>query len=284
MPSPDPNKGGAMARDIEFRQEDFDFVAKLLRDHCGIDMGPAKTEIVYGRLAPRLRRLGLTRFADYCRHLAAPDGEAEIEFMVNALTTNLTRFFREQHHYDYLADVLGELADRARANHNRLRIWSAGCATGEEAYSAALVLARRLSPGLDVRILATDLDSRVLARARQGSYPISQLDQIPEAFRQGLVRLDQANNLLRFEPRVMDLVRFRHLNLIDPWPMSRPFDVVFFRNVAIYFSEAVRRNVVNRMADIMAPDGLLFIGHSETLARVSDRFKAIGPTIYRRVS
>lgn len=272
-------------RDLEYTDRDFQVLRKLVTARTGIVLCDEKRELVYGRLSKRLRALGLTSFEDYCDVLAAGD-ENELIHFVNAITTNLTSFFREAHHFDYLATtLLPELLKKAN-DTKRIRIWSAGCSTGEEPYSIAMVVRQTIPQlcGWDIKILATDIDSNVLVQADGGVYRDERVNGLS---RRGLKRwfrreTRQHTGLVRIAPEVRELVTFRQLNLMQPWPMKGPFDVVFCRNVVIYFDKPAQRTLFDRFADLLAPDGHLFVGHSETLFRVCDRFELLANTIYRR--
>jgi chemotaxis protein methyltransferase CheR len=260
---------------------DFAAITALVHDIAGIALGPSKRELVVGRLNRRLRVLGLQSFAEYRALLDDPAGAAERVELINALTTNLTSFFREPHHFSCLADtVLPELL--APAANGRLRIWSAACSSGEEPYSIAMVLAKKLAArrGWDARILATDIDTNMLRTAQDGCYDAERASTIPAEFARSLSRRRDGKIVM---PDVLkQRITFNPLNLLDPWPMRGKFDVVFCRNVIIYFNKDTQRGLFTRLADIMAPRGWLFIGHSESLHRVSDRFEPLGRTIYRR--
>ena len=231
----------------------------------------------------RLRVLGLKSFTEYRALLEGADGAAERGEMINAITTNLTSFFREPHHFAYLAAPV--LADLLReAPQRRLRIWSAACSSGEEPYSIAMVLQKALQnkANCDARILATDIDSNMVEAAQQGVYPASRASNIPPEYAR--VRARQADDMVTMPADLKQYITFNQLNLLESWPMRGPFDAIFCRNVVIYFDKDTQRALFDRMADILTPQGYLFIGHSETLFRVSDRFESLGRTIYRRLS
>lgn len=262
--------------------EDFRRIAAILREDSGIHLPDGKAALVYSRLAKRLRQLGLASFRDYCKLISGNDGADERRSMLTALTTNLTRFFREPHHFEHLkGQLVQSLAARARAG-GRVRFWSAGCSTGEEAYSIALTVASVLpnAVDLDVKILATDIDTDVLATARKGIYDAERVAQIPANLRSLLT--SSGND----EERVVDeaikrLIVFNELNLMGPWPMKGSFDAIFCRNVAIYFDEATQERLWGRFAERLSPEGRLHVGHSE---RVFDsRFTTDGLTSYRLV-
>ncbi len=277
--------GPSTAAGFVFTDADFDRIRRLIKEQTGIHLSDAKRSLVYSRLGRRLRALGLTDFASYYA-LVERDAE-ELGRCINAITTNLTAFFREPHHFEFLADrVLPELKQR-HAHDRRIRIWSAGCSTGEEPYSIAMVVREVMgtAPGWDIKILATDLDSDVVAKAASGIYELERVAGMDETRKRRWLRRGRGANAgrVRIAPEVRELITFRQLNLMHPWPMRGPFDVIFCRNVVIYFDKETQRRLFDRYADIMAPEGYLFIGHSESLHRVSDRFEHLGKTIYRRI-
>jgi chemotaxis protein methyltransferase CheR len=262
--------------------EDFGVLVALVKRHAGIALKEQKRGLVYGRLVRRLRALGLDSFKKYCDLLATAEGEPEIARMVNAITTNLTSFFREPHHFNTLAkDVLEPLA--RNPGSRRLRVWSAGCSSGEEPYSIAMTLRAAIpaARGWDAKILATDIDTDILARAAAGRYDLPRLDSIPDRHRRCFS--DNGDGTATIVPEVRSPVVFKPLNLLGPWPMQGPFDVIFCRNVVIYFDKDTQRELFDRFADLLAPDAWLFIGHSESLFNVSERFRLVGRTVYQRI-
>jgi chemotaxis protein methyltransferase CheR len=271
-------------REFEFSNEDFEALRTLVKSITGITLGNQKRELVYGRLSRRLRTLGLASFRDYRQRIASDPGEL-VQF-VNAITTNLTSFFRERHHFDYLRDeVLRRMAADPRASR-RVRIWSAGCSSGEEPYSIAMTALEALPdlPRWDIRILATDLDSDVLARARAGIYPLERMKGVDSG---GLARFfdeqqERTGPAWRVKPEVAALITFKQLNLMHALPMKGPLDVIFCRNTVIYFDKDTQRDLFARMAVLQRPGDLLFLGHSESLFKVSTDYTLIGRTIYRR--
>jgi len=276
----------ARIREFEFSDEDFRSLRELVREVSGITLSEAKRELVYGRLSRRLRALGLTSFRDYRALLAGPEGKEEIGEFTNAVTTNLTSFFRENHHFEYLRDhVLAPLADGA-SRRRRVRLWSAGCSTGEEPYSIAMTIAETLPDWQrhDIRILATDLDTDVLRRAATGIYTEDRVRGLSQRRRQTYFTpvQEKGGTAYRFDPQLAGLISFRQLNLMHPLPMRGPLDAIFCRNVVIYFDKDTQRQLFTRMAPLQAPDALLFLGHSESLFKVSDAWDLIGKTIYRR--
>lgn len=276
---------GAAARTYDFTDADFNCLRRLVWTHTGISLSEHKRDLVYGRLSKRLRVHGLSRFKDYCALLESDAGE-ELEHFTNAITTNLTSFFREGHHFEYLArEVVPMLLERYRENR-RLRFWSAGCSTGEEPYSLAITL-REAIPDInnrDVRILATDLDSRVVQSAMEGIYPQQRVEgmdrqRVKRWFRRGT---GGHEGKVRMSQELRQLITFRQLNLMHDWPMRGLFDVIFCRNVVIYFDKPTQKILFERFAEVMQPASHLFVGHSESLHKVTDRFDLIGKTIYRK--
>jgi len=273
-------------REFHFTERDFRRIQGLVRDHIGIHLTDAKRELVYSRLARRLRELGLRRFEDYCEVLGQPNG-TELPRFVNAVTTNLTAFFREAHHFEFLAQRL--VPETLAATSRRpapLRVWSAGCSSGEEPYSIAMTLAEAGGGVLDVRILATDINSEVLERARQGVYPERLVEPLSRERRRRWLQRGRGSRAghVRVAEALRRSVRFNELNLLADWPVRGPLDAIFCRNTMIYFDKPTQRQIFERFARVLRPGGYLFIGHSETLFRISDRFQAVGRTVYRRES
>lgn len=279
-----------MKRETEFlfSDRDFNLIRQLISRHTGIALSEAKRDMVYSRLSRRLRKLGLQDFKAYCQLLEGNDAETELGHFTNAVTTNLTSFFRESHHFTYLARQLLPELYRLKASDRRLRIWSAGCSTGEEPYSIAMTLLENLPPnsGWDIRILATDLDTNVLASAERGIYTEERLQNLPQGQRRRWFQRGRGDNmgLLLAKPALRDMITFRQLNLMGDWPMKGPFDIIFCRNVVIYFDKPTQSVLMERYAELMANNGHLFLGHSETLYRVTERFKLIGQTIYGKAA
>ncbi len=273
-------------REFEFGDEDFEALRELVKQITGINLSGQKRELIYGRLARRLRALQLRSFAEY-REVLARDGGSEIAHFCNAITTNLTSFFREPHHFEYLREQwLQPLAARADGPR-RLRIWCAGCSSGEEPYSLAMTIFETLHSlrGWDVRILATDLDSDVLERGRRGIYGEERLKSLSPQRRTRFFTEVSTREGAAFEvvPELKSLITFKQLNLMHPFPMRGPLHAIFCRNVVIYFDKETQRGLFARMARLQRPGDLLFLGHSESLFKVSEDYSLIGKTIYRRV-
>ncbi|MGJ4951989.1 CheR family methyltransferase [Bradyrhizobium sp. HKCCYLS20291] len=271
-----------MHEEFALQDREFHKLSKLVMDTAGIVLSERKRAFIHGRLGRRLRALGMGSFSEYCKLLETDAGDDELHNFINAVTTNHTSFFREAHHFEYLAKTILP-AIVAGHDRRRLRIWSAGCSTGEEPHSIAMTLlsCEQLLSGWDVKILATDLDTNVLAHAAQGVYDFERAEGIPETFRKRFVSLRGSQAVMKDEVR--ELISFGHLNLLGPWPMSGPFDIIFCRNVVIYFDQNTQRRLFDRYAEMLKPDGWLIIGHSENLLNISDRFDLIGRTIYRRI-
>jgi chemotaxis protein methyltransferase CheR len=275
---PQADAASLVEGEFAFTAKDFERIRAILYEDAGIYLPEAKTALVYSRLAKRLRRLKLPSFKDYVALISSDAGKEERRELLAALTTNVTRFFREPHHFEHLARQLALWAPRARAGE-RIRIWSAGCSTGPEPYSIAMTLLEAIpdAASLDVKILATDIDPVVIARARAGLCTDEAAEEIPADSRSRWL-LRQGDGW-RIAPNVRELVTFNELNLMAAWPMRHPFQAVFCRNVAIYFDAPTQARLWSRFADAMTRDGRLYIGHSE---RASEpRLESDGLTVYR---
>lgn len=270
---------GAMERDLELTDADFTRIRELIYKRAGIVLAEHKREMVYSRLAKRLRHYGLTRFGDYVARLERQPEAREWEAFTNALTTNLTAFFRETHHFPLLAE-------HVRDRPGPIRVWSAAASTGEEPYSIAMTLLESLgSRAGEARVLGTDIDTEALAKARAGIYPLEQVHKLDDArakrfFQRGTGR--QAG-LARVRPELRAMVEFEPLNLLAPgWVTKGPYDVIFCRNIMIYFDKATQARILERFAPLLKPDGLLFAGHSENFSYISKAFRLRGQTVYTR--
>jgi chemotaxis protein methyltransferase CheR len=257
---------------------------RMLNELTGITLQERGREMIYNRLGRRLRQLKLDGFAAYIQ-LVEKDSE-EARTFAEALTTNTTHFFREEHHFDYVSDVLVPDWLKNRSQDKRVRIWSAACSSGEEPYTLAMVLqeSRLRSAGFDTRILATDIDRATLEKARMGTYPAEGMGTVtPERmkrwFKRGVgTRAGQA----RVAPELKQMITFNPLNLMNPWPVKGPFDLILCRNVFIYFSPEVTADLTLRFSEVLRPGGILMLGHSESMVAGSTRFDSVGKTIYRR--
>jgi len=263
--------------DREFRR-----ICALVREHAGIELGDNKRSMCQTRLIRRLRALNLSDYTDYVALLDNPDSPEHGE-LVNALTTNVTSFFRELHHFEMLAqEVLPPLVERGR----RVRLWSAGCSSGEEPWSLAMVVREVFGDGMDVKILASDIDTQVLAHARAGIYTDEQVAPVAAGRRQRfLARGAGANRgLWRVADELRGLVTFNQLNLFDSWPMRGSFDVISCRNVIIYFDVPNKTKLVRGYHDRLQPGGHLLLGHSESLPMGINGFTNVGRTTYRKTT
>lgn len=273
-------------REFAFTHEEFEALRKLVKEHTGIHLSEQKRELVYGRLSRRLRALGMEHFRDY-RELLSQENSGELVEFCNAITTNLTSFFRESHHFDYVRDPL--LAQRAAdpAASRRMRFWCAGCSTGEEPYSLAMTVHEALGDlrGWDIRILATDLDTDVLAKGSRGVYAEDRLRGMAARRKARFFEEQREGNATTCSvvPKLREMITFNQLNLMSTLPLKGPLDAIFCRNVVIYFDKETQRGLFARMAALQRPGALLFLGHSESLFKVSDAYALIGKTIYRRV-
>ncbi|SEM95150.1 chemotaxis protein methyltransferase CheR [Luteibacter sp. UNCMF331Sha3.1] len=266
-------------------EAEFAFLREFVLQHCGIALGDHKRQLVQGRLLRRLRALGLPGFADYCE-LLRRDPQSELGELASCISTNVTSFFREMHHYDLLIDeLLPRWLDEKRGG--RLRIWSAGCSTGEEPYAIAMVLAEaleRANASVDAKILATDLSPQALAAARKGVYPVDRLGGVSDARRKRwFLRGEGAyDGFVQIHPRLRELVTIQPLNLLHEWPMQGRFDAIFCRNVVIYFDKPTKQRLFARYAGQLESRGYLFLGHSESMYGLSEDFDLIGRTVYRK--
>jgi chemotaxis protein methyltransferase CheR len=272
----------------ELSRDQFERFRRLAAGWAGLALGSHKRAMVQGRLARRLRALGLATFEAYWARLTDPaTAAAERVAFINALTTNKTEFFREPHHFTYLRTewAPGRSAPARRAEGRRLRFWSAGCASGEEAYSLAIVLAETglVPPSWDTRILASDIDTEALAAAAAGVYPTERLAPLgPEARARHFTRRPDAPDAWEVRPALRAMVTVRRINLVDDgWPIRTRFDVIFCRNVLIYFDRPTQQRVLRRLVDQLVPGGLLALGHAESAFGLVDGLTAVGPTLYR---
>jgi chemotaxis protein methyltransferase CheR len=273
-----------VANEFPLTVKDFGRIAKLLYAETGIHLTPAKASLVYSRLAKRVRDLRLSDFSAYSDLIASESGRTERLKMCAALTTNVTRFFREPHHFKHFAGIVAPGLLKSAERGGRVRVWSAACSSGQEPYSIALSIlgASPEAPSYDVKILATDFNAHKLAEGRQGTYPADELSDVPADLRSRWVR-QTARDRFEVAPEARALVSFRELNLNGKWPMRGKFEVIFCRNVVIYFDEPTRDRLWARFADSLEAGGYLYIGHSERVSGQALRyFDSTGVTIYRR--
>jgi chemotaxis protein methyltransferase CheR len=280
---PASNPSPESDREFAFSDADFRGLAGLAYEYAGIALAESKRNLVYTRLSRRLRALGLASFRDYRNYLAST--ESELEQFINAISTNLTRFFREGHHFDHFrAHIAVPFSTHlSRSAGRRLRVWSAGCSTGEEPYTIAIVLAHQIRDIAqhDVRILATDIDTAVLTKGMAGEYPLSGIGDIPKTY-QGYFRPSDSGSDVVMDASVRSLIRFGRLNLMESWPFRGKFDAIFCRNVMIYFDNPTKAQIVDRFTQQLQPGGFLYIGHSESLMGSHPGLRLVGRTVYRR--
>ena len=278
-------RGGAAAGLVEgeflFTEDDFKKIANILHSHAGIALAEGKAALVYSRLAKRLRSLGMRSFREYCSLIEGQQGVDERQAMMAALTTNVTRYFREPHHFDHLREVvMPKLAETARRG-GRVRLWSAACSNGQEPYSMAITVLTALpeAASLDVKILATDIDPNMIAEGKAGVYREDAVAPVPLDLRRKWFKKAGAGWEVADELR--ELVAFRELNLIGDWPMKGKFDVIFCRNVVIYLDEPTQERIWSRFAPVLVPGGTLYIGHSERVSGpAASQFETTGLTTY----
>ena len=283
---PLPEAAAEGPREFAFSEADFHSLAKIAYDYAGIALSESKQNLLYSRLSRRLRVLGLASFREYRDYLAV--NGREIEMFINSISTNHTKFFREEHHFDHLRShlILPFVQAAKTTGNRRLRIWSAGCSSGEEPYTIAVLLKREIRDlgSYDVRILATDIDTDVLAKAARGEFALNTIDEVPKAY-QGYFNETTgsgADAKVSMDPEVKSLITFRRLNLMEPWPFRGQFDAIFCRNVMIYFDGPTKSALIDRFVQQIRPGGWLYIGHSESLIGAHPGLQSVGRTIYRR--
>lgn len=267
-------------REFEYTANDFDRVRSLIYKRAGIFLSPVKQDMVYSRLARRLRAKCLNRFVDYLDQLERSDSSAEWEAFVNALTTNLTSFFRESHHFDVLADQMRKSVDR-----RPFKIWCCAASTGEEPYSLAITACEVFGANPPVQILASDLDTNVLAHAQKGVYALDRVERmsherVQKFFLKGTGVQD---GHVKVRPELQRLINFKQINLLSPsWDLKDKFDAIFCRNVMIYFDKQTQYAILDRFLFMLQMKGLLYAGHSENFIHAASLFKSLGRTVYAR--
>jgi chemotaxis protein methyltransferase CheR len=265
---------------------DFNTIAKIIHAEAGIALGDNKGQLVYSRLAKRLRLLGLASFHDYCNVITSEDGAVERQAMIAALTTNVTRFFREPHHFEHLKTaILPPLLQQAKQG-GRVRIWSAACSSGQEPYSIGMTILSLMPDAgrYDVKILASDIDPNILREGQEAVYPDGAMESVPPALRAKWF-VNSGPGSARVNEELRALVTFRKLNLIGNWPMHGLFHAIFCRNVVIYFDAETQAKVWGRFVPLLEPDGALYIGHSERVSGAAERMlRSDGVTTYRSIA
>ncbi len=277
-----------MLQSFEINENEFHKLKELVYQKCGINLNDNKKELLRARLGKRLRKLGMDSFKEYHRFLIEEDDGGELTQMLDSISTNLTRFFREEKHFEFLGkEVLpAGLAGLRKGERLKLRAWSAGCSSGEEPYSLAMWILESCGNGLgmDLRILATDISTKVLKGAMQGVYHESRTRIVPtelqrKYFQKGCGKWE---GHLRVKAEVRRLIDFRRLNLMEPFTFSEPFDFIFCRNVMIYFDRAMQESLINRFYNCLKEGGHLFVGHSESLMTLSHAYRYVRPAVYRK--
>ena len=272
-------------REFEFSDADFRSLAQYAHEQAGIALADSKRNLVYSRLSRRLRVLKMQTFKQYRDYLS--ENTSELESFINAISTNLTKFFRESHHFDHFrASIAAPFAAKAKPG-SRLRVWSAGCSSGEEPYTIGVVLKREIRDieKYDVRVLATDIDTEVIARGARGEYQASSIDEVPRNYQDFFKPIEGGigDNVV-VDRGVRSLVAFKRLNLMESWPFAGSFDAIFCRNVMIYFDGPTKANLIERFTERVKPGGFLYIGHSESLNGTHPGLGLVGRTIYRRLA
>lgn len=283
------SKNKTLDREFHYTRKHFDFLRKISNQQTGIVVTDDKFDMFYSRLSRRLRALGLKDFDAYCQYVKK-NPDKEMTELVNAVTTNLTSFFREKHHFDYLQNTIIPEFIRQNAPGSVMDIWCSASSTGEEPYSIAMTIneSNLLSSGYDYQLVSTDIDSNVLKTAADGVYPLSRTEGLDKKLIRKYFQRGKGTNegKVRFKPIYKRQLSFGLLNLIEDtnkWMVKPPVDIIFCRNVLIYFDRDTKLSVVEKFSRILKPGGYLIIGHSESLFRLTDKFELIGQTIYRKV-
>ena len=283
---------GAASQACELTADDFRRLTAMVQDVCGIALNETKRALVMHRVSPRVRSLGFATFREYVDFVCSPSSGRELIHLLDLLTTNETQFFREPQHFDFLeASLVPSLRRAADAGRRprTIRVWSAACSTGQEAFSLAMHLLSQCPPeqGWAIDIVATDLSTRALAVARDAEWPLDRASQIPEKYRKAFMLRGSGASAgrMRATRELRDRVRFARVNLNDEtYDVPGPFDLIFCRNVLIYFSPEGRARVIDRLTRHLVPGGLLFVGHAESLRAHRGELRAVSPTVYERVA
>jgi len=281
--------GLSVMRTSTLSEKDFRRISDVIYRYCGINLHNGKKGLVESRLAKLVRQSRFDSFTEYIDYILSAEGKREFVAAVDALSTNLTFFFREKQHFDFLQkDYLPDLiARKNKESRRRIRVWSAACSSGEEPYSLAITLAETFQnePGWDIKILATDISTRILERAKMGTYDPQRVEPLTSQQKQRFLTANriEGRKVYQVRPELKQMIRFRHLNLMDSWPFSGPFDIIFARNVMIYFDKPTQATLVNRFWQCLASGGLLCIGHSESLTGIKHEFRYMQPATYMKM-
>ncbi len=265
----------------ELKDSEFQKFSKLIYEHCGINLTPSKKDLLKTRLQKRLFKLGIKNYSDYYNYVIGDSTKAEFTELINAVSTNKTEFFREIRHFEFLQELLKNNLSK----QNEIYIWSAACSTGEEPYSIAMIVSEYFSDKIDrdVKILATDIDTNVLSRAQLGEYTNDQLANVAPKFLNKYFTTPNGNGKRAIVSNLKKMIHFKYLNLINAFPFAKQFDIIFCRNVMIYFDTQTQQSIVERMRARLKNEGYLCIGHSESLNRLNVDLKYIAPAIYQRL-
>ena len=269
-------------REFSYSDKDFERVAKIIYKISGISLSERKQDMVYSRLARRLRKVGLTCFNDYLNFVT--ENTEEQSAFINALTTNLTHFFREEHHFEYLEEVL--FPEFFSKQQKKIRFWSAGCSTGEEPYTLAMVWEhlKKRPANIDFKILATDLDTNVIESAKQGIFSVDKLVPVGDEYLKWFKQTsDCTDNQKKVSSKLKEYISFKQLNLMKDWPIKGPFQLIICRNVLIYFDKKTQEKLIRRYYELLEPGGCLILGHSESLSENKALFDNLGKTIFRKI-
>ncbi len=282
QPKTQPKQKGD--QEFEFQHSDFAALAKLVYEKSGIVLGDHKKNMVYARLTKRLRKLKLETFAQYLSSIKNSNDETEIEHLINAITTNLTRFFREDHHFNHIRDSL--IPELVKSKQQRIRMWSAACASGPEPYSLAMTVYDALPSAerYNLKLLATDLDTTMLETASKGEYDTAIHKDIPVALRNKYTSITpDCRNTFTINKNIRNLISFNRLNLMKEWPFNGGFDAIFCRNVLIYFNNEDKKRITNQLIEKLRTGGYLYMGHAESIMNAPANIKNVGPTTYQKV-
>ena len=275
-------------KEVVLTDDDFKTISDIVYKHCRINLHTGKKELVRARLAKKLREGNFNSFPEYLKYVFEDKTGREFSNFIDTLSTNLTSFFREKQHFDFLrGNFLPSLIERKKKNKNyKIRAWSAGCSSGEELYSIAITLKEALEGHgqWDVKVLGTDISTRMLETARQGYYDSERVSSVSIQQRNKYLLLKQEKNQKYFEvsKALRDIVVVRHLNLMENWPIKGPLDFIFCRNVMIYFDKPTQQYLIDRYWELLSSGAVLFTGHSESLTGIKHRFKYVQPTIYMK--
>ncbi|GBC60044.1 hypothetical protein DENIS_0986 [Desulfonema ishimotonii] len=265
----------------ELTEKQFKKISLLIYQLCGINLKDGKQALVRARLMKRLRALKIQSFTEYIGYIESQSGKQELSFMVDVMTTNKTSFFREPEHFTYLCENI-----LPKMNHRRMRFWTAACSSGEESFSLTMLLREHIADSAlrDIKVLATDISMKMLEKARHAIYSEEEVRDIPPLFLQKYFTKirQETTSFYKVRDSVRALVRIGWLNLMDPWPMKGPFNVIFCRNVMIYFDRPTQQRLIHRFWELLEPGGYLFVGHSEGLSAVSHKFNYVRPAVYRK--